>query len=83
MHPAYTADKPGTAPDCGMPLEPVYADAHGSGVDGAAPSPDTIAISTEKQQLMGYVSPPLRSRRAPSRSVCSGASRLTKHESTN
>ena len=26
MHPAYTSDKPGVAPDCGMQLEPVYAD---------------------------------------------------------
>lgn len=25
MHPAYTSDKPGVAPDCGMTLEPVYA----------------------------------------------------------
>src|SRR5437016_14073769 len=24
MHPAYRSDKPGIAPDCGMPLEPVY-----------------------------------------------------------
>ncbi len=26
MHPAYTSDKPGIAPDCGMKLVPVYAD---------------------------------------------------------
>jgi hypothetical protein len=26
MHPSYTSDRPGTAPDCGMPLVPVYAD---------------------------------------------------------
>ncbi|MCX6624729.1 MAG: efflux RND transporter periplasmic adaptor subunit [Acidobacteria bacterium] len=26
MHPAYRSDKPGIAPDCGMKLEPVYAD---------------------------------------------------------
>ena len=31
MHPAYKSDKPGIAPDCGMKLEPVYADG------GAAP----------------------------------------------
>ncbi len=29
MHPAYKSDKPGTAPDCGMALEPVYADEPG------------------------------------------------------
>jgi membrane fusion protein, copper/silver efflux system len=32
MHPAYKSDKPGIAPDCGMKLEPVYA-------DGGAASP--------------------------------------------
>ncbi len=26
MHPAYRSDKPGIAPDCGMQLEPMYAD---------------------------------------------------------
>ena len=26
MHPSYKSDKPGIAPDCGMRLEPVYAD---------------------------------------------------------
>ena len=34
MHPAYKSDKPGIAPDCGMKLEPVYA-------DGGGPSPGT------------------------------------------
>jgi hypothetical protein len=29
MHPAYHSDKPGKAPDCGMDLEPVYADTVG------------------------------------------------------
>ncbi|MCL4401595.1 MAG: efflux RND transporter periplasmic adaptor subunit [Acidobacteria bacterium] len=33
MHPAYKSDKPGIAPDCGMKLEPVYAD---GGAPGAA-----------------------------------------------
>lgn len=36
MHPAYKSDKPGIAPDCGMKLEPVYADGGGESV--AAPS---------------------------------------------
>ena len=34
MHPAYKSDKPGVAPDCGMELEPVYAEDAGN----AAPS---------------------------------------------
>ena len=29
MHPSYKSDKPGIAPDCGMKLEPVYADGAG------------------------------------------------------
>jgi multidrug efflux pump subunit AcrA (membrane-fusion protein) len=35
MHPAYKSDKPGVAPDCGMTLEPVYAD-EGMGPTGTA-----------------------------------------------
>jgi RND family efflux transporter MFP subunit len=62
MHPAYKSDKPGIAPDCGMKLEPVYAD---GGRPEAAPSepapafdasampPGSIQISAEKQQLIG------------------------------
>ncbi len=55
MHPSYKSDKPGIAPDCGMPLEPVYADKSSSGgVDPPAPMPPgTIRISPEKQQLIG------------------------------
>jgi RND family efflux transporter MFP subunit len=37
MHPAYRSDKPGIAPDCGMRLEPVYAD--GGGLAPHAPAP--------------------------------------------
>lgn len=49
MHPAYTSDKPGIAPDCGMKLEPVY--------EGSAATDPTKAgmlnISQEKQQMIG------------------------------
>ena len=50
MHPAYQSDRPGTAPDCGMELEPVYAEAAGEANGGP---PGTVRISAEKQQLMG------------------------------
>jgi membrane fusion protein, copper/silver efflux system len=57
MHPAYKSDKPGIAPDCGMQLEPVYADAGSaaSGLDSgsSSPPPGVVTISPEKQQLMG------------------------------
>jgi membrane fusion protein, copper/silver efflux system len=65
MHPAYTSDKPGVAPDCGMPLEPVYADEAGAPAataghgavpaesSAAAVSAGAIRISPERQQLIG------------------------------
>jgi membrane fusion protein, copper/silver efflux system len=51
MHPAHKSDKPGIAPDCGMQLEPVYAD----GVaDVAMRHPvGTVNIAAERQQLIG------------------------------
>jgi RND family efflux transporter MFP subunit len=56
MHPAYKSDRPGIAPDCGMKLEPVYADDKVP----AAPHTDVealpagaIHIPVEKQQLIG------------------------------
>ena len=36
MNPAYKSDKPGIAPGCGMPLEPVYADHNGFDASGSA-----------------------------------------------
>jgi membrane fusion protein, copper/silver efflux system len=56
MHPAYKSDKPGIAPDCGMQLEPVYAD---EGVQVAASGapvqsiPGAVHIDSERQQLIG------------------------------
>lgn len=53
MHPSYRSSKPGIAPDCGMPLEPVYAE---DAVNAAA-SNRNIAGVTEiapaVQQLYG------------------------------
>ena len=56
MHPAYKSDKPGNAPDCGMKLEPVYADDGPTVKDAARPSGlpmGTINIRQDKQQLIG------------------------------
>ena len=50
MHPAYKADKPGIAPDCGMTLVPKYADEQASVAKMPA---GTVMISAEKQQLIG------------------------------
>jgi membrane fusion protein, copper/silver efflux system len=49
MHPAYRSDKPGTAPDCGMDLVPVYED----GGEVANLPPGVVKINHEKQQLIG------------------------------
>ncbi len=59
MHPAYKSDKPGTAPDCGMQLEPVYADDGATPTGTAGPNgapaghPGAIRIAPERQQLIG------------------------------
>jgi Cu(I)/Ag(I) efflux system membrane fusion protein len=53
MHPAYKSDKPGTAPDCGMDLVPVYADEVQVPTQAATSVPGTINITPEKQQLIG------------------------------
>ncbi|MBI3698653.1 MAG: efflux RND transporter periplasmic adaptor subunit [Acidobacteria bacterium] len=54
MHPAYKSDKPGIAPDCGMKLEPVYADQAPAAHERASEMPPgTVQISAEKQQLIG------------------------------
>ena len=52
MHPSYKSDKPGIAPDCGMPLEPVYAD-DAAAAGGDVPPPTAIRVSADKQQMIG------------------------------
>jgi Cu(I)/Ag(I) efflux system membrane fusion protein len=54
MHPAYKSDKPGTAPDCGMDLVPVY---EGEGGPEAAQTNvqgySNVKLTTQRQQLIG------------------------------
>ena len=52
MHPTYKSDKPGIAPDCGMALEPVYAD-DPTVATGSSLPPGTLRVSPEKQQTIG------------------------------
>ena len=48
MHPWYKSDKPGTAPDCGMKLEPVYSSGDGHGDEtNTAPANFLPAVSAE------------------------------------
>lgn len=51
MHPQFTSDKPGKAPCCGMPLEPVYAGSSRP-ADGN-PMAGGIHVDPERQQLIG------------------------------
>jgi Cu(I)/Ag(I) efflux system membrane fusion protein len=55
MHPAYKSDKPGTAPDCGMDLVPVYEG--DAGPAGSAQSNvsgySNVKLTPERQQLIG------------------------------
>ena len=55
MHPSYKSDKPGIAPDCGMPLEPVYSDGGAaSGTVASGPArPGVVNINLQQQQLIG------------------------------
>ena len=53
MHPAYKSSKPGTAPDCGMQLEPVYADGGAAQMAPASSVPGTVVINAERQQAIG------------------------------
>ena len=48
MHPAYRSDKPGIAPDCGMKLEPVYAEAAANSSTRGA-----VTVSLDEEQLIG------------------------------
>lgn len=50
MHPAYKSDKPGTAPDCGLALEPVY-EGEDPGAKLQLPA-GAVSITAEKQQLI-------------------------------
>jgi membrane fusion protein, copper/silver efflux system len=56
MHPAYTSDKPGIAPDCGMQLVPVYSDEIGdkplSSTAAQLPA-GAVSIDVVTQRLLG------------------------------
>ena len=53
MHPNYKSDRPGTAPDCGMPLEPVYADSANLPAATAPLPPGAVVIDPANQRLVG------------------------------
>ena len=56
MHPAYRSDKPGIAPDCGMKLEPVFADDAGNRPPSSSLAQlpaGAVNIDGATQRLMG------------------------------
>lgn len=55
MHPAYKSDKPGIAPDCGMKLEPVYAEdgAKSPAITATKLSGGAVSIDADMQRLLG------------------------------
>lgn len=53
MHPWYKSSRPGTAPDCGMKLVPVYPGDEAKYASDAGLPPGTLEIAPEKRQLMG------------------------------
>ncbi len=56
MHPAYKSDKPGIAPDCGMALEPVYAEDAGNALPTASLvqlPPGAVSVDGAMQRLLG------------------------------
>jgi Cu(I)/Ag(I) efflux system membrane fusion protein len=55
MHPDYKSDHPGTAPDCGMKLEPVYAETNKAPMPASKAQlpPGTVSIDGAMQQLVG------------------------------
>src|SRR5437764_13256003 len=54
MHPDYRSDHAGIAPDCGMELQPVYAENTSASVNSSVPvSAGTIRSDSERQQLIG------------------------------
>jgi Cu(I)/Ag(I) efflux system membrane fusion protein len=61
MHPAYTSDKPGIAPDCGMQLVPVYSDEIGykplSSTAAQLPA-GAVSVDVVTQRLLGIRTAP-------------------------
>jgi membrane fusion protein, copper/silver efflux system len=54
MHPSYKSDRPGTAPDCGMELRPVYADDVAAGREtGTALPAAAVTVPADRLELIG------------------------------
>ncbi|MBV9481009.1 MAG: efflux RND transporter periplasmic adaptor subunit [Acidobacteria bacterium] len=68
MHPDFKSDHPGVAPDCGMELQPVYAEDIAGQFSSAAVTAaarGAVAVGPEMQQLVGIQTVVLEKSRAP------------------
>src|SRR5437879_4472360 len=54
MHPSYKSDRPGTAPDCGMALVPVFAEDQLPRRPGET-APAGIFVNPDRQQQIGMM----------------------------
>jgi Cu(I)/Ag(I) efflux system membrane fusion protein len=63
MHPAYRSERPGTAPDCGMDLVPVYED--GQPAHGATMPPGSVRLTRDQTELIQLETETLRPASAP------------------
>jgi Cu(I)/Ag(I) efflux system membrane fusion protein len=63
MHPAYRSERPGTAPDCGMDLVPVYED--GQPANGVAMNPGSVRLTHDQTELIHLETETLRPASAP------------------
>jgi Cu(I)/Ag(I) efflux system membrane fusion protein len=63
MHPAYRSERPGTAPDCGMDLVPVYED--GRAATGAAMNPGSVRLTRDQTELIHLETETMRPASAP------------------
>lgn len=61
MHPAYTSEKPGIAPDCGMALQPIFDDDRRRADPKVGPS-DRIHIGPDTRQIFGVRVSPVEER---------------------
>lgn len=53
MHPSYTSDRPGVAPDCGMALQPVYDEDAPARTGDRADVAGAVAVTPKQQELIG------------------------------
>ena len=63
MHTSYRSDRPGTAPDCGMDLVPVYED--GQPANAAAMNPGSARLTRDQEELIHLETETLRPASVP------------------